>query len=294
MGLIYGILGFMCIPSLCFSDPWKYGLSYIKDFSSCADGCRESKLRWAPDQMNQLDSTLQSAGLSKKFKYSNTSVQSTDVIEDYYNGYDHLYADSVKLYAITTHGGALTTESGDKTYYATYCSSGNPNYSSNLYDDQGNMIRCLATSKKMFFNERTHSSNNMYMQNTGSLRWLILSTCNSINSGPMGYWSGRFTYGLDYLLGYKNTMKLGETTDECLSDFASHAFGGNSKFKKVWFSGNDDWWIDNTAGVFTCGTLTAPGQADSEYRRDNYRKDWGERIINASGTYYCAWSWHEG
>ena len=289
------ICGTISTPSVCSADtPWQYGLSYIKEFTSCSSDCQESTLRWADSQMSQLDSTLQSAGLSKKFKYHNMAVQASDIIEDYYGGLDHQYADSVQLYAITTHGGAMTSSSGEKIYYASYCSSGSSSYSSDLYNNSGTSMNCLATSKKMIFHEKTHVSTNIYMQNKGFLRWLILSTCNSLNSSPMGYWSGRFTYGLDYLLGYKNTMKLGETTDECLSDFASHAFGGNSKFKNVWFSGNDDWWIDNTAGVFTCGTPAANTQQDSENRRDNYTKTWNERVVNISGTYFCSWSWHEG
>jgi hypothetical protein len=256
-----------------------YGLSYINTFTSCDALCQEGQLRWADDQINQLDTQLRKAGMTKQFKYANTMVQSTDIVEDYYGGYDRIYGDNVHLYAITTHGG---TNNG--VYSAVYCSSGNPNsYSS-----------CLAKSNKMILGESNNNFNNTYSSHVGKLRWLILSTCHSMDESPMSLWSNTFNFGLDYLLGYKGTMRLGETTDECLADFARNAFGGESKFKKVWFSANDDWWIDNTAGVFACGDPISSSEFYSNYWRDNYCRTWNPRKIYTSGTFYCSWSYHKG
>ena len=255
-----------------------YGLSYINNFSSCDADCRKSQLKYADDQINQLDTQLRKAGMTKQFKYANTFVQSTDIVEDFHDGYDYYFADNVNLYAITTHGGA-----DDGAYRAVYCSSASPDYR-----------YCRAYSYQIVLGESINNFNNIYSSHVGKLRWLILSTCHSMDESPMSLWSNTFNYGLDYLLGYKGTMRLGETTDECLADFARNAFGGESKFKKVWFSANDDWWIDNTAGVFTCGDPLNPSSSYSDNRRDNYRRTWTPRKIYTSGTFYCSWSYHKG
>ena len=293
LGVVSLVLG-LAIPGTSLADDaWQtatYGLSYIDNFSSCPSSCQENTLNYADDQINQLDSELNSDGLTKSFKYARGSVQSTDIIEDHYSGYDHHYGDQVDLYAITTHGGIFTNNNGQSVYVASYCSAQNTVYMSNISGDSNN---CLAVSNKMFFGEQTNSWSNTFTTNPGKLRWLILSTCHSMDNPP-SIWGGRFSYGLDYHMGYQGTMLLGETTDECLADFAHNAFGGTSKFKTVWFTANDDWWIDNTAGVFSCGNCSETTQNDANNWRDNYRKTWSRRQILSSCSYHCAYSTHEG
>jgi hypothetical protein len=145
----------------------------------------------------------------------------------------------------------------------------------------------------MYFSEQANAWNTTYTTHTGKLRWLIFSTCHSMDT-PFNIWGGRFLYGLDYYMGYVGTMTLGSTTDECLEDFAHNAFGGTSKFKTVWFTANDDWWLDNTAGVFACGTCSETTSSDADNWRDNYTKTWSKRQVTSSCSYYCSSSTHQG
>lgn len=290
--LVLGLL----TPGLVLADnSWQnatYGLSYIDNFSSCPGKCREHDLSYADDLINYLDSELDDIGLTKLFKLARGHAESTDIIEDYFNGDDYNYGDNVDLYAVATHGNVYINKCNQSVYGASYCTAHNSYYTSDV-QDLGIDRSCLAVSNKMYFGEQINSWNNTYTTHAGKLRWLIFATCYSMNN-PFVHWVGRFIYGLDYYMGYQDIILVGPTTDECLEDFAHDAFYGTTKFKTAWFDANDDWWADNIAGVFACGTCIEDTLSDSENWRDNYKKTWSRRQNHSSCSYYCSVSTHQG
>lgn len=140
---IWGLAFLLALPGTSYADNsnsgLRYGLSYIGDYSSCSASCQETTLNYADDQIDQLDAALNDAGLTKLFKYAGNQTQSTDITEDYYHGYDNIYGDAVELYAVTTHGGIATNINNKRVFMATYCTSGNANYSSDLSWDTGKL-----------------------------------------------------------------------------------------------------------------------------------------------------------
>lgn len=288
------LVSFLCVSSLTYAeDPpnlgLNYGLSYIDNYSSCDAGCQLDSVDYADDQINQLDNALQNAGLTKEFKFGRASVYATDIIEDYYSGSDHIYGDNVDFYAITTHGNA-TTFNGNNIFYAAYCKRGSNAYNSSLDWDTDN---CRITSNKLYLGEQTEMPNSLYSTNPGQLRWLVWSSCHSMDNA-LTTWINTFRYGMDYMLGYKDNASLGETTDEVLADFSNNIFIDNKKFESGWFTANDDWWVDNKAATFTCTDCSDTSSSSAQNRLTNYTRFWSKRVMTTSCSIQCSTSYHEG
>ncbi len=266
------------LPTLSFAQDLSsmhYMLEAMGTWKDCA--CSASALSYSKAQINQLQTQLNKAGMNKLYKFFDGNVDNTDVIEDYFGGKDHLYADNAELYALSSHGDAPTV-SNQQLYTPALC-------------HKMNSALCAPYSNQFVMGEWVTSP---YGVHIGKLRWLILSTCYSVHTSPHQQWQLPFKYGLDMIMGYRGKTKDSSTTDEVLADFAEHAFRGNSKFKKVWFSATEDWLVNDTASIMTChGQNTGTTEEHLEIRLNNYRKDWEKRLNNGIER-TCMWSWHKG
>ncbi len=256
-----------------------YGLAYMNNWSNC-NGCSSiSSLHYTDDQINQLDTQLNHAGMNKMFKFDNMVWNST-MIEDYFGGLDVRLSDNVELFALSSHGWTYTNSVTNKSVYrATLCNS----------VSEGT---CYAHSDQMVYGEQSSS---IYGSDfPGYARWLILATCYSLDVYPSQQWEMSHRYGVDMFMGYRGTSSDSEYTDEVLADFAEHAFGGESKFKQVWFSATEDWYIDDTSEIMTCnGSNTGTTSDDATYRLNNYTRTWAKRL-NDGTQRICSWAWHQG
>ena len=256
----------------------EYGLSALDNWSGCSQCTTKTSLNYTHSQINQLDTELNSDGMGKKFKFFNNYVWPNDMIEDELGGNDYAFADGVELYALSSHGDAVV-ENGQQVYYPSMCS-----YTEN--------VACEPSSKKMVMGEQ--SSYTYGTVHPGRLLWLILATCFSVDTNPSQQWKLPFMYGLEMVMGYRGESADSTFTDEVLADFAGNAFGGESKFKQVWFSATEDWYIDDTSGIITChGTNTGYTTDDLINRLNNYRRTWTKRYNNGTQR-ACAYAHHQG
>ena len=257
----------------------EYGLEAMSDWSSCTACSSVSSLSYTQSQINQLDTELNSDGMSKKFKFFNNYVWPSDLIEDYLGGLDYAYGDGVELYAISSHGMAPIINSTVQLYRPTMCNASGG-------------TTCYPYTDQMVFGEQSTSTYGA--THSGRALWLILATCHSVDTSPGQQWKLPFQYGLEMVMGYKGTSADSPFTDEVLADFAENAFGGESKFKQVWFSATEDWYIDDTAGIITChGTNTGTTTEELTNRLSNYRRTWPKRY-NDGTERACAYAYHEG
>ena len=146
----------------------EYGLEAMSDWSSCTACSSVSSLSYTQSQINQLDTELNSDGMSKKFKFFNTYVWPSDLTEDYLGGLDYAYGDGVELYAISSHGGSPTIN-GSQVYRPSMCNASGG-------------TTCNAVSTSMVFGEQSTSIYGATYP--GRALWLILATCHSVDNYP--------------------------------------------------------------------------------------------------------------
>lgn len=256
----------------------EYGLEAMSNWSSCSECSTWSSLSYTQSQINQLDTELNNDGMSKKYKFFNSYVWPKDLVEDQLGGYDYAYGDGVELYALSSHGDA-DYENNLQVYKPSMCSSTSG-------------LECAPSSSEMVMGEQ--SSSIYGTVHPGRLLWLILATCFSVHTEPAQQWQLPFKYGLEMVMGYRGISADSPFTDEVLADFAENAFGGESKFKQVWFSATEDWYVDDTSGIITChGTNTGYTTDDLLNRLNNYRRTWTKRY-NDGTVRACAYAYHEG
>ena len=270
----------------------KYGLEWINDWSNSS--CSEldlTRLYYRDDVINQFASVLQDANGTQAFLYSQSNVHADHAIEDYnFSGYDYVFADNVQIYAFAGHGGVYNMTIGNlpqQKYMAAYYASGNSNYSQQVITSSD--YDCVSESHQCVFGESSSISN--FGTHSGSLRWLIYSTCHSVDTAPAQQWITAQQYGVDMILGYRGEATDGETTDENLADFGTDVFEGTFAFKQAWFDANEDWWIDDYPSLVTCDSVNTNQTA--QYRLNNYNRTWTKRQHDGS-TMNCYSAYTQG
>jgi len=244
------------------------GAESVENYSGC--GCSSGNLSYTNDQASMFINKI-SNWHTRKFLFTNSSAWNSDLVEDQLGvgGTDYPYGDTVHILFISGHGGV----SGSK-YYGYLCKS--TNYTS-----------CSFNTGNMFMGERTGQANSTH---PGILRFLILSTCHSVERGQeIAVWGPVFWRGLDllYVMGYTGTSADSPTTDEVGEDFASKAAGSGWTLKQAWFWAIEDWWVNDTGSLISRGG----SQSEAISNRDNMKLDW---LPNGNNPYWVAWSWHEG
>ncbi len=74
---------------------------------------------------------------------------------------------------------------------------------------------------------------------------------------------------------------------------AQEQWGESTTMKAAWFWAVEDWWEDDTGGVFSTNRSTAwPGNS-AAWVRDNISHSSPRRPLNFTPTEY-AWSYHDG
>ena len=133
-------------------------------------------------------------------------------------------------------------------------------------------------------------SGQAYSYNPGKLRFLILSTCHSVDKDRAPYvWGPVFWRGKNfmYVMGYHGLSADSWLTDEVGEDFASKAAGSGWSLKQAWFWAIEDWWINDTGALISRGA----SQSEAISNRDYMTLNW---LPNGNDPYWVAWSWHEG
>jgi len=247
-----------------------YTTEYITSWASC--DCSQNALKYTSNQVNYFHQRMSKYGHTRLRGYSNTSVWASDVVEDSYGGKDHWYSDDGDMYVFSGHGGAYNDSNGQ--------------YFSVPMCKRDNQTSCSASSRKMIFGERGGSFSTPH---SGSLRYLMWLTCESVHTAPDYQWIDTARYGLEYIMGYRGLSADSSTTEEVAEDWVDKAMKDGRTFKSAWFYAIEDWWVNDV------GSLVAPGvdANASIQRRDNLTKNWGRRPANERAT-WMAWSWHQG
>ncbi len=186
-----------------------FGANYISNWSGCPttpSNCSLSPpLSWTQNQATLFAGRMSVLGNTQHFLYANSSVWSTDSVEDKdFGGQDNLYADNVDVYMFSGHGAAWSNAWG-QTFAAPMCGTHAPGYS------------CYMDAEYLRGGEEWGPYST---PNPGKLRWLLLATCYSVHDRPDEQWGQSFWYGMDMVLGYRGLSADSEMTDEVPMDLA--------------------------------------------------------------------------
>jgi hypothetical protein len=252
------------------------GAESVEKYSGC--GCSSGNLSYCNDQASMFIDKIDNWH-TRKFWYKNGNAWNSDLVEDGLGvgGTDYPYGDTVHILFVCGHGGL----SGN-TYDGYLCKQSGYNF-------------CSYNTNNVYLGE---TSGQAYSSHPGKLRFLILSTCHSVEIGPEGdrtapkIWMPVFSRGknLMYVMGYHGTSADGETTDEVGEDFASKAAGSGWKLKKAWFWAIEDWWVDDTGAVISRGS----SKAEAIGNRDSMKLDWTPPSSSLWPPTWWALAWHEG
>lgn len=253
------------------ADAWALtaGAESVENYSGC--GCASGNLSYTNDQasgfINRIDDWH-----TRRFFFTDSNAWNSDLVERELGigGTDYPYGDDVNILFISGHGGF-----GTSAYYGYLCKSSNFNY-------------CNYSTTQTYLGEVAGQAYSTY---PGQLRFLILSTCHSVDKtyapnvwGP-AFWRGK---NFMYVMGYTGTSADSWTTTEVGEDFASKAAGEGWTLKQAWFWAIEDWWVDDTGSLISRGAT----EADAVYNRDNMKLNW--LPPGSWPPYWVAWSWHEG
>ena len=182
---------------------------YMTSWNHCDVGCDDwPPLSYTDDQIDMFDATMRGAGHTRRYKYSNLDVWTSDILEDNFpvedpSGWDHVYADSGEVFAYAGHA-ECAWNAGNLEYYSDWCQhydapscTWNPTTDVRLGERYGPLS----------------------VPNDGDLRWLILGTCCSVDTAPNDQWRLTLRLGPDMVFGYRGESADAEETDEVLSDF---------------------------------------------------------------------------
>ena len=260
-------------PALANSDG--YSFKYYGEWMTSWNGCcfPAPSLSYTDDQISQFAGVMDGNRHQRVAVYGNTDVWAADIVEDGMGGADYLEADAADIYAYAGHG-TVKTDSNGQTYKSPRCLAGY-DYGTCWFDSA---------------NARTNESSGTWAANPGHTRWLVLLTCNSVDSDPYQQWTETFWEGgTEYIVGYRGTSADSFTTDEVAGDYATNSFVNSTTFKAGWFSATSDWWVDDTAEVISGGTT----QDEAISNRDNYKHSYPRRI-NSAGWGWLYWAWQQG
>jgi len=250
------------------------GAESVENYSGC--GCSSGNLHYCNDQASMFISKIDNWH-NRKFWYKDKWAWNSDLVEDQLGGTDYPYGDNVHILFICGHGGL-----SDNIYYGYLCKHKYYNH-------------CSYNTKKVYLGE---VSGQAYSSHPGKLRFLILSTCHSVEVGPKGnriapkVWMPVFSRGknLMYVMGYDGTSTDGETTDEVGEDFARKAAGSGWTLKQAWFWAIEDWWVDDTGAVISRGS----SRNEAIKNRDKMKLNWTPPSSHSWPPTWWAMAWHEG
>lgn len=253
---------------------FKYYGEWMTSWSGCACVPAAQGLSYPDDQINGFAAVMDANHHQRVAVYGNHDVWAADLVEDGLGGADNVEADGADIYAFAGHG-TVTNDPNGQTYKSPRCSAG---YN---YDD------CWLDSAAV----RTNETTGAWATNRGSARWLVLLTCNSVDTDPYNQWIETFNQsGTEYIVGYRGLSADSFTTDEVAADYATNSFVNSTTFKAGWFSATSDWWVDDTAEVISGG----PSPAVAASNRDNYTHSFRRRDNGWDGWSYVAWAWQQG
>jgi hypothetical protein len=254
------------------------------------DGCEcygGPNLTYTDNQANLFGWKMMSYNNSWWGNYSYHSVWASDLAEmsdPAITGQDDIYGDMTDLWFYSGHGYSQhSNPNGGQIFKAPACHKGT--LSTN---DQ-----CYYRSERSRFGERFGP---YATPNQGSLRWLIMATCFSVDTSPFWQWYKALTYGGDAVYGFRGLSTDSPFTDEIGESFAIDAFGDQDPMTASWFSANDDFWINDTSAVIvTDGDFTGwhAGLSGALGRLEHMRTWWWRRPWNFQATAF-AWNYHEG
>jgi len=269
-------MGFLaCFAASGRANALLFGGEYMTSWNGCSGyNSLPASLSHTDDQINQWTSAMQARGFYKDFLFANRDVWTYDMEEDALGGSDNGYADSVNMFALSSHGG-VDVSGGYQRFTTPTCGpSGNP----------------VASSHRMSFAEKKWGTNVPNANaNSGFARWVMLFTCNSVHTKANEQWQFAFWNGLDAVLGYRGLSADASTTEEVGADYVDAAWGDGDTLKAAWFWAIEDWWEDDTGSLISGGKTGA----DASSRRDSLK------VTSAPHSttyidYYYAWAYHEG
>jgi hypothetical protein len=247
------------------------GAESVENYSGC--GCDSGDLDYCNDQAGMFIDKIDNWH-TRKFYYKNSSAWNGDLVEDQLGtgGTDYPYGDTVQILFVCGHGGSNQT-----TYDGYLCK-------------HSGYTPCSYSTSNVYLGETADQPNSAH---PGTLRFLILSTCDSVNKNKaFDVWMPVFWRGknLMYVMGYHGDSADGETTDEVGEDFARKAAGSGWKLKKAWFWAIEDWWVDDTGALISRGA----SRPEAIGNRDAMKLDWPPPSTSLWPPTWGAWAWHEG
>jgi len=257
------------VGSLCQAHT--FGAEYMTDWGGCE--CNADPLSYTDDEINYFAERMRARGHSQQFLWGNSDVWASDMTEDRdFGGADHTQADRVEFFALASHG--AVESSGPQYYLSPTCRAMGTE-------------SCIFSSKNARFGDRAgyYSS-----PNPGSVRFLMLLTCNSVDVNPIDAWGSSMYQGQDVVMGYRGLSADSFAIDEVAGDFVDAAYGDWDTLKAAWFWAiEDSFWVDDTGAILMSGTT----QSDAELRRDKYSMIFRSRTPTVTHNWF-AWAWHQG
>ncbi|NDY42474.1 hypothetical protein G3N55_06410 [Dissulfurirhabdus thermomarina] len=267
------VAGIMAAAWLGMGPGWAHaleaGAESVENYSGC--GCASGNLSYTNNQAKKFIDKIDNWH-TRKFWYKDGNAWNSDLVEDELGvgGTDYLYGDQVHILFVSGHGGV----SGTGRYYGYLCKSSNFNH-------------CSYNTSQTYLGEQAGQT---YATHPGKLRFLILSTCHSVEKdkapdqwGPV-FWRGK---NFLYVMGYTGTSADSWTTDEVGEDFARKAAGSGWTLKQAWFWAIEDWWVNDTGAVISRGAT----QDEAIDHRDHMKLG---TAPDGHDPWWVAWAWHSG
>ena len=246
----------------------RVGASSVENYTGC--GCNLlGDLYYTNDQatmfLNRMDDVH-----TRVFLYQDSLAWNSDFVEDQLGGTDNWGADDVHFMWMSGHGVLVSSS----LWEGHLCKS-------------SSYTACTYNTSKTYLGEVSGQS---YSTTPGMLRFLALSTCDSVDrTNAANVWQPVFRRGrnLMYVMGYHGLSADSENTDEVGHDFADKTLGSAWTLKQEWFWAIEDWMINDTGALISAGDT----EAEAISNRDNIRLTSDPNVTTPA---VMAWSWHEG
>jgi hypothetical protein len=275
----------------------------VENYSSC--GSSENNLNYRHEQVSMMIDKWVAMGGTKFAHWKDASAWATDLMDhDLISvGTDNYTDDNADMVVFSGHGGISGTSSTNMWTKTAMCPHNGYSYSYGKYID--------------FDNTEYRADWDWYISTEGKGKYLVLFTCFSVhdfskdNSGVASGLQNGNTYelwkyafksnvsssskdsGLNMVFGFAGYSTDSENTDENGEAFIEDVWVESQK--QAWFTGNDDWWFDDRAGVITWGEnngcYNSNSGLDAIGRRDNHKIV--ETVKAHSSEIAVAWSHHD-
>lgn len=273
----------------------------IENYSSC--GSSQNNLSYCHEQVDYMIQEWQSKGHTKVAWYKDSDSWATDLHDpDLCSGCgtDNYTDDASDLVVFSGHGsieGNSSTDMWNSTamcphdgYYSAqgrYTRFGEPD-SNDVFSKAAYLVLFTCFSVHDFVKDNSSLDSNLQNGHTWNewdytLRKNLYKTDDTTK--PVSI--------INMIFGFAGTSTDSSNTDENGEDFIADM--NVESQKTAWFTGNDDWWFNDRAGVITWGCNNGRygtnSATDAIGRRDNHKL-----IDNAfvhGGDVALAWSHHD-